>query len=77
MTSYPREITLKKERFILAHGFRHFSQWLADCIAFRPCRNIMKEGLCGGKLLPHSIQEASEGEGQDTLNIPPVPPPPL
>jgi hypothetical protein len=28
MTKYPRQLTYKEERFVLAHGFRGFSTWL-------------------------------------------------
>jgi hypothetical protein len=41
---------LKGGRFILAHGFKGFSEWLASSIAFRPV-SILAEECGGAKLL--------------------------
>jgi hypothetical protein len=50
---YLREINLKKERFVLAFGFRGFSIWLLGPITFRPMvgEYIMVEGFSKINLL--------------------------
>jgi hypothetical protein len=57
----PEKINLREEKFILAHGIRGFSPWLAGSIAFRPLarQNFMAEG-CGGRKLLTAWQSGSQ-----------------
>jgi hypothetical protein len=44
MTRYLRKNKKKEEGFLLAHGFRGFSAWSADSIAFRPAAREKHHG---------------------------------
>jgi hypothetical protein len=67
VTKYLREIHLKKENFILIHGFEVFSPWSLASIAFRPVakqkhhdgRAYIEEQSCS----PHGSQKAERKNG--------------